>query len=43
MNNRLKGIKDHQDVAFKYGNTKDNPADLASIGKEFQELKNNTL
>jgi len=32
VENRLKGIKSHKEMSFKYGPTEQNPADLASRG-----------
>jgi len=38
ITNRLKEIKAHQDICFKFVSTKDNPADIATRGLSLSEL-----
>ena len=43
VENRLKEIKTSRDIEYRYVNTKDNPADLATRGKTLEELRNSDL
>ena len=43
VENRLKEIKKHEDIQFRYVNTKENPADMASRGKTLRDLRNDEL
>ena len=43
VSNRLKEIRQHTQVEFRYINTENNPADLATRGKVLSELRKNAL
>ncbi|XP_053407961.1 uncharacterized protein LOC128559664 [Mercenaria mercenaria] len=43
IKNRVKEIKSHGDISFRYVSTKENPADVASRGVTMDQLQNNQL
>ena len=43
VENRLKEIRQYTDIDFRYVVTDENPADIASCGMHFNELKSNNL